>query len=88
MDVPVITQLQFQQFFVEYVEVPSASVPRQCGGAVASQRQGRTVQTVQKTVEFLQVQLLDKVDMPVVVPRQVRWFDGAENSGSTASAVL
>ena len=37
------------------------------------------MQTVQKTVEFLQVQLLDKVDMPVVVLRQVCWFDGAEN---------
>ena len=46
------------------------------------------MQTVQKTVEFLQVQLLDKVDMPVVELGQVRWFDGAENSGSTASAVL
>ena len=67
----------------------SASVHRQYGGfPVASQRQGCTVQTVQKTVEFLLVQLLDKVDMPVVVLRQVRWFDGAENSGSTAIAVL
>ena len=39
------------------------------------------MQTVQKTSFFLQVQLLDKVDMPVVVQRQVRWSDGAENSG-------
>ena len=67
----------------------SASVHRHYGGfPVASQRQGCTVQTVQKTVDFLLVQLLDKVDMPVVVQRQVRGFDSAENSGSTAMQYL
>ena len=42
MDVPVITQLQFQQSFVEYVEVPQTQFSDRVVDSVASQRQVRS----------------------------------------------
>ena len=48
--VPVIMQLKFQQSFVVSVDVPHIPfIDRVVDISVASQRQGRTVQTVQKT---------------------------------------
>ena len=38
VDVPVITQLQFQQSFVEYVEVPQTQFSDRVVDSVASQR--------------------------------------------------
>ena len=59
MDVSVTMQLQFQQVFVEYVEVPQL----QFFDRVVVQllhRDRYTVQTVQKSVVILQVQFLDR----------------------------
>ena len=44
--------------------------------SVVFQRRVPTVQTVQKTDEFLKLQFLDLVDMPVIVHRQVRSLRG------------
>ena len=85
MDVSVTMLLKLQQF-VEYVEVPQL----QFFDRVVVQllhRDRFTVQTVQKSVEILQVQFLDWLDTRCCTTTGA-WSDGAENSGSTASAVL
>ena len=65
MDVPVITQLEFQQFVsYENLEVPQIQlIVEVVDIPVVLQRQVPTV---------LQVQFLEVVDMPVAVQRQVR----------------
>ena len=56
VDVPVIMQLQFQQFLVHEREGASDSVHRQSAGLpVVQQRRILTVQTVQKITEIPQV---------------------------------
>ena len=50
-----------QQFFVENVEVPQTQFFDRMVVQLLHRDRDATVQTVQKTVEFLQVQLLDKV---------------------------
>ena len=87
VDVPAITQLQFQQSFVEYVEVPQL----QFFDRVVVQllhRDRYTVKTVQKSAEIPRRSSWTGWDTPVVVQRQVLGFDSSENCGSTASAVL
>ena len=42
VDVPAITQLQFQQSFVEFVEVPQTQFSDRVVDSVASQRQERS----------------------------------------------
>ena len=81
-------QLKFQQSFVVSVDVPQIPfIDQVVDISVASQRQGCTVQTVQKTGDSPGA-VLGLVGTPVVVQRQVLGFDSAENCGSTASAVL
>ena len=65
VDVPVITQLEFQQFVsYEDLEVPQIQlIVEVVDIPVVLQRQVPTV---------LQVQFLEVVDMPVAVQRQVR----------------
>ena len=76
VDVPVITQLEFQQFMsYENLEVPQIQLVVGVQDIpVVSQRQVPTVQTF-----TLQVQFLEVVDMPVVLQQQVRavavWVD-------------
>ena len=65
----------------------SASVLRQSGGAVASQRQVYSANCAEVRRDSSGA-VLGLVGTPVVVQRQVLGFDSAENSGSTASAVL
>ena len=65
MDVPVITQLLFQQSFVEFVEVPQTQFSdRVVVQLLHSDRY--TVQTVQKSVEIAQVQFLDWLGHPLL----------------------
>ena len=87
VDVPVIMQLKFQQSFVVSVEVPQIPFIDRVVDFVASQRQGHTVQIVQKTGDSPgAVQFLDW-DMPVVVQRQGRMVQTVQ-SGGAAGAVL
>ena len=79
MDVSVTMLLKLQQF-VEYMEVPQLQFLDRVVVQLLH-RDRYTVQTVQKSVEILQVQFLDWFGPPVVVQRQVRGSDGAENSG-------
>ena len=59
MGVSVTMQLQFQQVFVEYVEVPQLQFDRVVVQLLHRDRY--TVQTVQKSVVILQVQFLDRL---------------------------
>ena len=65
VDVSVIVQLQFQQSFVEYVEVPQLQFFDRVVVQLL-QRDRYTVQTVQKSVEILQVQFLDWLGHPLL----------------------
>ena len=85
MDVSVTMLLKLQQF-VDYVEVPQL----QFFDRVVVQllhRDRYTVQTVQKSVEILQVQFLDWLGHPLLLTTGA-WVRQCRNSGSTASAVL
>ena len=60
VDVSVVTQLQFQQSFVDYVEVPQLQfIDRVVGISVASQRQGSQC-TLCRRRRIRQVQFLDR----------------------------
>ena len=61
MDVSVTTQLQFQQSFVEYVEVPQLQfIDKVVGISIASQRQGSQCKLCRRP-EIRQVQFLDRL---------------------------
>ena len=61
MDVSVTMELQFQQVFVEYVEVPQLQLFDRVEVQLLH-RDRYTVQTVHKSVVILQVQFLDGWD--------------------------
>ena len=76
-----ILQLKFQQSFVVSVGVPQIPfIDRVVDLSVASQRQGCTVLTVQKTGDSV-VQFWMVVDMPLVCQRQGCGSDSTENCG-------
>ena len=87
MDVSVTAQLQFQQFFVEYVEVPQLQfIDSVVGVSVASQRQGSQCKLCRRR-SFARCLSWIGWDVPVVVQRQA-WMVQTVQSGGTASAVL
>ena len=87
VDVPAITQLRFQQSFVEFVEVPQTQFSDRVVGSVASQRQVQC-KLCQSPLSSHRCCSWTRLMTPVVVQRQVLVFDRAENCGGPAVAAV
>ena len=84
VDVTVIMQLQFQQSFVEYVEVPQTQFSDRVVDSVASQRHVRSADC-QSPLRSHRCSSWIGWDTPVVVQRQARMVQTAQSGGAAGA---